>query len=146
MLIGQHVVAAPYLKKSRLEVISTGYMLIDGGMPTSVAYMSNTSPIPRDKADIALCTAMAGELLGMKAIFLDAGSGARFPVPTEMISMIKENIDLPILVGGGIRNPEMAFEMASAGADVIVVGSAVERDPAIIADFAAAVHSKNIKV
>ncbi len=146
LLIGKHVISAPYLKLSPLEIISTGYMNIDGGVSTTVSYISNTSPIPRDKNDIAACTAIAGEMLGMKTIFLDAGSGAKFPVSKEMIESIRGSVDVPIITGGGIRNPEKAFENVSAGADVVVIGNAVESDPTLISEMAAAVHSKNIKV
>ena len=146
LLIGKHVISAPYLKLSPLEVISTGYMNIDGGVSTTVSYISNTSPIPKDKNDIAVCTAIAGEMLGLKTIFLDAGSGAKYPVSTEMISSIRGAVDVPIITGGGISSPEKAFENVSAGADVVVVGNAVEKDPTLIAEIAAAVHSKNVQV
>ena len=146
LLIGNHVISAPYLKLSPLEIISTGYMNIDGGVSTTVSYISNTNPIPKDKNDIAVCTAIAGEMLGLKTIFLDAGSGAKYPVSTEMISSIRGAVDVPIITGGGIRNPEKAYENVSAGADVVVVGNAVEKDPALIAEIAAAVHSKNVRV
>ena len=125
LLIGNHVISAPYLKLSPLEIISTGYMNIDGGVSTTVSYISNTNPIPKDKNDIAVCTAIAGEMLGLKTIFLDAGSGAKYPVSTEMISSIRGAVDVPIITGGGIRNPEKAYENVSAGADVVVVGNAV---------------------
>jgi len=120
MLIGKHVEAAPSLKRSKLEVIPTGYMLIESGKPTSVSYMSNTTPIPADKADIAACTAMAGEMLGMKLIFMDGGSGAQASVQPEMIQMVSANVEVPIVVGGGIRTAQMAFEKLQAGADVIL--------------------------
>lgn len=135
MLIGKHVEAAPSLKRSKLEVIPTGYMLIESGKPTSVSYMSNTTPIPADKADIAACTAMAGEMLGMKLIFMDGGSGAQASVPPEMIQMVSANVEVPIVVGGGIRTAQMAFEKLQAGADVIVVGNAVEKDPSLLSDI-----------
>jgi len=135
MLIGKHVEAAPSLKRSKLEVIPTGYMLIESGKPTSVSYMSNTTPIPADKADIAACTAMAGEMLGMKLIFMDGGSGAQASVQPEMIQMVSANVEVPIVVGGGIRTAQMAFEKLQAGADVIVVGNAVEKDPSLLSDI-----------
>lgn len=146
LLIGTHVISAPYIKLSGLEVISTGYMNIDGGVSTTVSYMSNTNPIPKDKTDIAVCTAIAGEMLGLKTIYLDAGSGAKFPVSEEMISNVRSSVDVPIIIGGGIRNPEKAFANVSAGADVVVIGNAIENDPALVAEMAAAVHSKNLKV
>jgi phosphoglycerol geranylgeranyltransferase len=141
LLIGQQVLAAPYLKASALEVISTGYVLIDGGVPTTVSYMSNTQPIPSDKVDIAVCTAMAGELLGLKMIYLDAGSGARTPVSTDMVEAVREAIDGPLIVGGGIRRPEDALARVAAGADIIVVGNAIEKDPALVIEMAAAIHT-----
>lgn len=146
LLIGKHVVSAPYLKLSPLEIISTGYMNVDGGVSTSVSYMSNTLPIPKDKVDIAACTAIAGEMLGLKTIFLDAGSGARFPISKEMIETVSQSVEVPIITGGGIKNPEKAFENVSSGSDVVVVGNAIEKDPTLVAEMAAAVHSKNIKV
>ncbi len=129
MLIGQHVVAAPLLKQSNLEVLPTGYILIESGTSTSVNYMSNTLPIPRDKADIAVCTAMAGELLGLKLIYMDAGSGAQQTISTEMISAVAGNIDIPLIVGGGIRSAAQAEAVLKAGADMIVIGNAFEKDP-----------------
>ena len=141
MLIGKHVVAAPYIRASGLEVLPTGYMLIESGNSTSVLYMSNTRPIPREKNDIAVCTAMAGEMLGLKLIYLDAGSGAAYPVPAGMISKVKENIRIPLIVGGGITSPEIAIENCRAGADMIVVGNGIEKDAGLITEIAAAVKA-----
>lgn len=141
MLIGRHVIAAPYLKLYGNEIIPTGYMIIDGGRPTSVSYMSNTDPIPHDKDDIAMCTALAGEMLGLKIIYMDAGSGAQSPVSKEMISKVRKTIEIPLIVGGGIRTPEQAAEMAKAGADIIVVGNTLERNAELLKEFADAVHS-----
>jgi putative glycerol-1-phosphate prenyltransferase len=141
MLIGKHVEAAPSLKRSKLEVIPTGYMLIESGKPTSVSYMSNTTPIPADKADIAACTAMAGEMLGLKLIFMDGGSGAHNSVQPEMIKLVSSNIEVPLIVGGGIRSAEMALEKLQAGADLIVVGNAVEKDASLISSIAKTVKS-----
>lgn len=141
LLIGQHVVAAPFLKQSNLEIIPTAYILIDGGVPTSVSYMSNTTPIPANKEDIALCTAMAGEMLGLKLTYLDAGSGARIPVSERMIHAVSNAISTPLIVGGGIRTPEKAYADARAGADVLVVGNALESTPALLMEVAAAVHA-----
>lgn len=138
LLIGQHVVAAPYLKMSPLEIISTGYILVDGGVQTSVQYMSNTSPIPAGKDDIAICTALAGEMLGLKTIYLEAGSGALNPVSVSMIEAVGGTLTVPLIVGGGIRTPEKAAANFSAGADIIVVGNAVENDPGLIRELAAA--------
>ncbi len=132
LLIGNHVIAAPYLKESGLEIISTGYMLIESGKITSVAYMSNTLPIPYDKPDIAASTALAGEMLGLKLIYMDAGSGAMKPVSVEMIRQVKNNVDCPLVVGGGIRSAQEAEKLWDAGADIIVVGNAAEKDPEFI--------------
>jgi putative glycerol-1-phosphate prenyltransferase len=141
LLIGKHVITAPYLKESPLEVIPTGYMLIDGGIPTTVSYMSNTRPIPNSKDDVALCTAMAGEMLGMKLIYLDAGSGAERPISTSMIEAVSNTISVPLIVGGGIRTPERALANIEAGADILVVGNAIEHNPTLIHELAQAVHS-----
>ncbi|MBK8720861.1 MAG: geranylgeranylglyceryl/heptaprenylglyceryl phosphate synthase [Saprospiraceae bacterium] len=143
LLIGNHVIAAPFLKLSPLEIISTGYMLIDGGTPTTVSYMSNTNPIPSNKADIAVCTAIAGEMLGMKQIYMDAGSGAKNPISTTMIESVSGAINIPLIIGGGIRTPEKAYENAKAGADVIVIGNAFEKDPELVVDISAAIKELN---
>jgi len=134
-LIGNHVLAAPHLSRSGIEVIPTGYMLIENGQSTSVEYMSHTTPIPGNKPDIAVATAMAGEMLGLKTLYLEAGSGAAHPVSTEMISAIRKRISLPLIVGGGIRTPEIATELYDAGADMIVVGNVLEKDPGLIEAF-----------
>ena len=141
LLIGQHVISAPFVKQSGLEIISTGYMVIDGGAPTTVSYISNASPIPSNKNEIAICTAMAGEMLGMKLIYMDAGSGAERAVTGDMIAAVAGVIDIPLVIGGGISNPEKAYLNCKAGADVIVVGNAIEKDPALIMEISAAVHS-----
>lgn len=143
LLIGQHVVAAPYLRESGLEVIATGYMLIDGGAPTTVSYISNTTPIPADKSDIAVCTALAGEMLGLKLIYLDAGSGARHPIPEAMITAVSRVVNVPIVVGGGIRTPEKAYINVKAGADVVVIGNILEKEPQLLLEMAEAVHRFN---
>jgi len=132
LLIGRHVQSAPFLKASGIEILSTGYMLIDSGRMTTVTYMSNTTPIPSGKKEIAVCTAMAGEMLGMKMIYLDAGSGADHPVPSEMIAAVKKSIGIPLIVGGGITGAALATEAYSAGADLIVVGNGIENDPGLI--------------
>ncbi len=143
MLIGMHVLSAPYIKLSGLETIPTGYMLIDSGKPTSVSYMSNSFPIPNDKKDIAACTAMAGEMLGLKTIFMDAGSGALITIPEEMITFVKGSIDIPLIIGGGIRTPEKAKSILEAGADIIVIGNLFEKDPKLIHDFTDVIKSFN---
>ena len=146
LLIGQHVVSAPFVKKSGLEIMPTGYMVIDGGAPTTVSYISNATPIPSDKNEIALCTAMASEMLGMKLIYMDAGSGAKRSITESMISMVSANIEVPLIVGGGITDPEKAYRNCKAGADVIVIGNAIEKDPLLIKEMATAVHSLAITV
>jgi putative glycerol-1-phosphate prenyltransferase len=143
LLIGQHVISAPFVKQSGLEIIPVGYMLIDGGTPTTVSYISNTNPIPSNKNDIAACTAMAGEMLGLKLIYMDAGSGAKNAIPTLMIGEVAKYVQVPLIVGGGITTPEKAKENCLAGADIIVVGNAVEKDPTLISEIAAAIHSLN---
>ena len=145
MLIGMHVIAAPYVKLSGIETLPTGYMLIDSGKPTSVSYMSNSFPIPNDKKDIAACTAMAGEMLGLRLIFMDAGSGAETPVPPGMIRFVKDSIGVPLLVGGGIRSAKAAKESLQAGADIIVVGNRFEENPELISGFAEVVKNENAK-
>ncbi len=146
LLIGQHVVSAPAVRKSGLEIMPTGYMVIDGGAPTTVSYISNASPIPADKSDIAVCTAMAGEMLGMKLIYMDAGSGARRSISEEMIERVAKVITVPLIIGGGIKDPEKAYLNCKAGADIIVVGNAIEKDNSLIKEMAAAVHSVSINV
>jgi len=143
LLIGQHVISAPFVRQSGLEIMPVGYMLVDGGTPTTVSYISNTNPIPSNKNDIASCTAMAGEMLGLKLIYMDAGSGACRPIPTAMIQQVAKYIQIPLIVGGGITTAEKAKENCLAGADIIVVGNAVERDPALITEMAIAIHSLN---
>lgn len=126
-LIGNHVIAAPFIKRSNLEVISTAYILIDGGVSTSVEYISNTKPIPATKSDIVVATAMAAEMLGHKIIYLEAGSGAVNHVPIEVIREVKNNTTIPLIVGGGIDTADKAEQILAAGADIIVVGTAVEK-------------------
>ncbi len=140
MLIGNHVIAAPYLKKSSLEIIPTGYMLIDSGKTTTVAYMSNSSPIPYEKNDIAAYTALAGEMLGMKMIYMDAGSGAAKPVSETMIKAVKNELSIPLIIGGGIRTPQQAVNSCKAGADIVVVGNAIEKDIKLLTSIANAIH------
>ena len=141
MLIGRQVITAPILKQSSLEVLPTGYMLIDSGKPTTVSYMSNTTPIPSDKNSVAACTAMAGEMLGLKLIFMDGGSGAKKPISEEMISSVSESVDCPIIIGGGISSGEKAVANCKAGADIIVVGNAIEKDENLIKEIANAIHN-----
>ena len=144
LLIGQHVISAPVVRQSGLEIMPTGYMVIDGGAPTTVSYISNAAPIPADKNEIAMCTAMAGEMLGMKLIYMDAGSGARKPITESMIAHVAKIIEAPLIIGGGITTPEKAYLNCKAGADVIVVGNAIEKDAALIAEIADAIHGKQM--
>lgn len=140
MLIGQHVVAAPLLKKSPLEILPTGYILVDSGVQTTVSYISNTTPIPYDKADIAACTAMAGEMLGLQLIYMDAGSGAAKPISPRMIGAVRRSVDIPLIVGGGIRTPEQLGDALAAGADMVVVGNVIETQPELLPAMAARIQ------
>lgn len=143
MLIGKQVITAPLLKASPLEVISTGYMLIDSGKATTASYMSNTTPIPHDKDDVAVCTAMAGEMLGLKMIFMDGGSGAKNPITEKMIAKVSKSIECPLIIGGGINSGEKASANCKAGADLIVVGNSIEKDHNLIQEIAEAIHQFN---
>jgi len=146
LLIGQHVVSAPFVKNSGLEIMPTGYMVIDGGAPTTVSYISNATPIPGDKNDIAMCTAMAGEMLGMKLIYMDAGSGAKRPITEDMIKLVAQHIEVPLIIGGGITDAEKAYLNCKAGADIIVVGNAIEKDASLIKEISDAVHSVPVRI
>lgn len=127
-LIEYQVQAAPILKKTKLEVISTGYILIESGNETAVARVSKTEPLNRENFDLALATAQAGEMLGNKLIYLEAGSGAKKAVPLEMISLIAHNIEIPVIVGGGIVDLHGIKKAYNAGADLVVIGTAFEND------------------
>lgn len=144
LLIGQHVISAAAVKQSGLEIISTGYMVIDGGAPTTVSYISNAAPIPSDKNEIAQCTAMAGEMLGMKLIYMDAGSGAKKAITESMIEKVSQVIEVPLVIGGGIKDPEKAYLNCKAGADVIVIGNAIEKDPSLIKEMSDAIHGVSV--
>jgi phosphoglycerol geranylgeranyltransferase len=144
LLIGQHVISAPFIRQSGLEIISTGYMVIDGGAPTTVSYISNASPIPADKNEIAMCTAMAGEMLGMKLIYMDAGSGAKRAISEAMIENVANCLEAPLVTGGGIADPEKAYRNCKAGSDIIVVGNAIEKDTSLIKEMSAAIHSHTV--
>lgn len=142
-LIGNHVLISGAIKSSGIEVIPTGYILIDGGVQTSVQYMSNTMPIPSSKIDIAVSTAIAGEQLGLKVIYLEAGSGAKIPVPPEMITAVKKEISIPLIVGGGLKNPIQVAAAWQAGADLVVVGNALENELDILPQLAGIKIIKN---
>jgi phosphoglycerol geranylgeranyltransferase len=143
-LIGKQVLSAPIIKKYKVETISTGYMLIDGGNYTTAEYMSASKPIPRNKPEIAVATALAGEYLGMKMIYLEAGSGASLTVPDEMVKQVTGNCNIPVAVGGGIRDPETASKKVKAGARLIVIGNHFEdnKNWDLINKFAESIHYK----
>lgn len=147
LLIGQHVIAAPLLKKSGLEILATGYMLIESGRPTTAHYVSNSLPIPYNKPEIAACTAMAGEMLGLQLIYMDGGSGAEKSISSEMIQAVSTQIDTPLIIGGGIRSAEDASRIWQAGADMIVIGNALEKgeDFKLLEEVAFAKSEKNQK-
>lgn len=140
-LIGNHVVAAPFLKKSGIEIMPTGYMLVQSGITTSVEYMSGTKPIPRTKNDIAVATALAANLMGQRLIYMDAGSGADLHIPFEMIRQVKKSIDIPLIVGGGLRTAEELTQACHAGADMVVVGSVAEKSPENLIALTQRVHN-----
>jgi putative glycerol-1-phosphate prenyltransferase len=135
LLIGQHIQFASILKNSELEIIPTGYILIDGGKPTSVSYISNTTPIPNNKPEIAAATALAGTQLGLQCIYLEAGSGAEIPVYPETIKMVKQQIQIPLVVGGGIKSKAQIRQAFDAGADIVVIGNALEKDINLLLSF-----------
>ena len=141
LLIGQQVLAAPMIKQAQLETLSTGYMLVDGGSSTTAVYMSGSLPLPANKPEIAAITAMAAEMLGMQHIYLDAGSGAKNHPPLEMIAAIRAAVQVPIIVGGGIRTPEAAYQIAHAGADILVVGNILEETPSLLSAMSAAIQT-----
>lgn len=143
LLIGQHVVAAPILKNTRLEVIPTGYMLINSGKITSVAYISNTMPIPDDKYSLAASTALAGQMLGLQIIYIDAGSGAEKEINPRMIAAVRKSVSIPLIVGGGINTSRKAIAALEAGADMIVVGNALERDPDLLTEVSEKIYAWN---
>ncbi len=143
-LIGQHVHAAPMIRRMGLEPIPTAYLLIESGRPTTAQYMSGSLPIPRDKPEIAAATALAAEMMGMRLLFTDAGSGAEHPVSEAMVAAITRTCRAPLVVGGGLRTPEAVARRVAAGARFVVVGNAIEQrggDPGYIADLAAAAHA-----
>ena len=143
LLIGQHVLAAPIIKKSNLEVLPTGYMLIGNNSESTVSYLSNTFPIPHSKISVAASTAMAGEMLGLKLIYLEAGSGAKTPVPEKLIKLVKKSVDIPIIVGGGLNTPEKALKAVNAGADLIILGNGVEENPELVIEVSEGISNYN---
>jgi putative glycerol-1-phosphate prenyltransferase len=142
-LIGQHVIAAPLLRQSNLQILPTGYLLVDTGRQTTASYMSGTTPLPYDKPTIAACTAMAGEQLGLRLMYLDGGSGAMYPVAAATIRAVRQAVDVPVIVGGGINTADKAQAALAAGADVIVIGNQVEKNPDFLAEVSRVVQSFN---
>ena len=140
-LIGKHVESSMRLYASNLEIISTAYLLIDGQNSNTASYISQTLPIPRDKSEIAIATALAGQMLNMQLLYLDAGSGAENPVPQKMIEKINPYIEIPIIVGGGLRNTESIYQTLQAGADLVVIGNALEENPKNIQAMKEIVHN-----
>lgn len=140
LLIGQQVMAAPYIKQAHLETVATGYMLIESGRSTTASYMSHSLPIPAHKPEIAACTALAGQYLGMHMIYMDGGSGADKTITPDMVQAVHQMVDIPLTVGGGIRSAQEAEAICNAGADLIVVGNAFESDPELMHELTAAVH------
>jgi len=136
-LIGKQVISAPLLSQADIEVIGTGYILVNGGQPTAASYMSNTQPIPYDQTNIAVSTALAGQFLGHKLIFMDGGSGAEKPISSKMISSVKKHLNIPLVIGGGIRTVEQVKSAYDAGADIVVIGNAIEKDVNFISEIAA---------
>ena len=134
-LIGKQVATAPIIKQIALEAISTGYILIDCGNETAVSYISNTKAIPYEKHNIVCATAMAGEMLGMKMIYCDGGSGAAKPISEKTISKVKSSISVPLIIGGGIKTKEAAQKAWNAGADIIVIGTAIEENPELVLEW-----------
>jgi len=145
LLIGRQVEAAPLVREAGLEVISTAYLLIDGGKPTTVSYISGTFPIPADKPQIAAATALASEMLGFKMLYLDAGSGADNPVSPEIISAVAANTQMPIIAGGGINSVSRITAALNAGADILVIGNILEKEPNLIFRMAEVFHEYNKK-
>ncbi|MFY0594156.1 geranylgeranylglyceryl/heptaprenylglyceryl phosphate synthase [Roseivirga sp.] len=128
LLIGQHVVAAPVVKRSNLEVIPTGYMLVNSGKPTSASYISNSQPLPNDKPSLSASTALAGEMLGFKSIYMDAGSGAEEPISAKVIKAVRKSLSVPLIIGGGLNSTTKAKQALDAGADIIVIGNGAQKN------------------
>lgn len=144
-LIGRHVIASPMIKRAGIEPISTGYILIESGVTTTAVYMSGSMPLPRNKPEIAAATALASEYLGMKLIYLEAGSGADESVPNDMIKAVSDTCSIPVIVGGGIRSPLVANEKVESGARIIVTGDYFENEKNwdMIKEFSNAIHHKH---
>ena len=139
-LIGEQVIAAPLVKDMGIETIPTGYILIDGGAGSTVEFMSGTRPIPMDRVDVTVAHALAGQYLGMKLIYLEAGSGAKHHVSSTLISAVNDVIDVPLIVGGGIETPEVAENLVQSGASIVVTGTVIENDATRMKELADAIH------
>ncbi|NOT37557.1 MAG: geranylgeranylglyceryl/heptaprenylglyceryl phosphate synthase [Saprospiraceae bacterium] len=140
-LIGKQIEAAPKLRMTSLEIISTAYMLIDGMNSNTASYISQTQPIPHNKPEVALATALAAQYLGFKTIFMDAGSGAKASISTDMVQRVAQMSEVPLIIGGGITSGQKAKELYQAGADLIVIGNAIEKDPSLIAEITSMIEN-----
>ena len=140
-LIGEQVIAAPIVKDYEIETIPTGYLLIDGGSPTSVEVVSGTNPLPSNRPDIIVSHALAAQFLGMKLIYLEAGSGALNEVPGNVVKKVADEISIGLIVGGGIRTPEDANSIVNSGASFVVIGSAIEKSAELMEEFSSSIHS-----
>ena len=139
-LIGEQVIAAPIVKDFKIETIPTGYLLVDGGSPTTVEYISGTKPLSPTRPDVIISHALAAQYLGMRLIYLEAGSGAINKIPSNVIRKIASEVDIDLIVGGGIRTPQMAKKIVESGATYVVIGSAIEDSIAIAKEFSSAIH------
>ena len=140
-LIGEQVIASPIVSDYAIETISTGYLLIDGGSPTTVEFISGTKPLPQNRPDIIISHALAAQFMGMQLLYLEAGSGALNKVSGDIINKVSNEINISLIVGGGIRTPEDAFEVVKAGASFVVIGSAIEKSIELMKEFSSAIHS-----
>ena len=140
-LIGEQVIAAPIVKDYEIETIPTGYLLIDGGSPTSVEVVSGTKPLPSNRPDIIVSHALAAQFLGMELIYLEAGSGALNEVPEDVVKKVADEISIGLIVGGGIRTPEDANSIVNSGASFVVIGSAIEKSAGLMKEFSSSIHS-----
>ena len=140
-LIGEQVIAAPIVKDYEIETIPTGYLLIDGGSPTSVEVVSGTKPLPSNRPDIIVSHALAAQFLGMELIYLEAGSGALNEVPEDVVKKVADEISIGLIVGGGIRTPEDANSIVNSGASFVVIGSAIEKSAELMKEFSSSIHS-----
>ncbi len=145
-LIEEQVKGAPLVRRFGIEPISTGYMLIESGPLTSVQFIANCLPIPRSQSDIACAHALAAQYMGMQMVYLEAGSGAELAVPVQMVGAVAEMVDIPVMVGGGLRTPEDCSDRIEAGASFVVMGNHFERDPqfSFIREVASATHPEEL--